>query len=107
LRKFLNAGGADKLNSIKSMEEYRRALESVASFTTLHEKLVNQIARKMWSDVNQTARQIAGKDPEYTFADPMDPNIIDPFSSVASRFRRFKAVQAAQQKENQRIIESL
>ncbi|MGD1838341.1 MAG: KAP family P-loop NTPase fold protein [Nitrososphaeraceae archaeon] len=45
LRKFLDAGGADNLNSIKNMEEYRRALESVYEtlFTNLKAGISNFI----------------------------------------------------------------
>jgi hypothetical protein len=39
LRRFLDAGGADKLNSIKNMEEYRRALESVSKWSIIKEAI--------------------------------------------------------------------
>jgi hypothetical protein len=45
LRKFLDAGGADKLNSIKNMEEYRRALESVSTLTERLKKVVAEFAK--------------------------------------------------------------
>ncbi|HSF51073.1 MAG TPA: P-loop NTPase fold protein [Nitrososphaeraceae archaeon] len=88
LRTFLDIGGADKLNSIKSMEEYRRALESVSTFSEYSERL-KKLSEDILRLLPEAADTIASMTPLAPFSQLLGKGIKET-TDVIKKKQRYK-----------------